>query len=269
MNETSKSTGRIKVESQRVGIGSNTMLDSGDGPNPRPKALDLFCCAGGAGEGYRLAGFDVTGVDIRPQPKNPHPFVLGDALEYLEAHGHEYDMIHASPPCQAYTKAGKQWRKEGREYPDLIAATRDALERSGKIWVIENVPGAPLRNPILLNGSVFGIRVHRPRYFESSFPLPQLEVPPMKPVKMGRPIREGDIVQPVGHFSGVRYAAREMGCEWMGQGELAQAIPPAYTRWIASFLIGAIAPPSPESNAGGMARELAAQDSESITDLNG
>lgn len=195
--------------------------------------LDLFCCAGGAGEGYRLAGFSVLGVDIRPQPKNPHPFVMADALEYLREHGHKYDLIHASPPCQTYTKAGKQWRKEGREYPDMIAATREALIANGKPWVIENVPGAPLRNPIMLNGSVFGIRVHRPRYFESSFPLPQLEVPPMKPVKMGRPIKEGDIVQPVGHFSGVRYAAREMGCEWMGQAELAQAIPPVYTRWIA------------------------------------
>ena len=203
----------------------------------RRKLLDLYCCAGGAGEGYRLAGFDVTGVDIRPQPKNPHRFVLADALEYLAEHGHEYDAIHASPPCQAYTKAGKQWRKEGREYPDMIAATRAALEKTGKPWVLENVPGAPLRNPVLLNGSVFGILVHRPRLFETNWPLPQPIVPPMKPVKMGRPIREGDIVQPVGHFSGVGYAAREMGLPWMGQGELAQAIPPAYTKWIAEQLL--------------------------------
>jgi DNA (cytosine-5)-methyltransferase 1 len=201
------------------------------------RLLDLYCCAGGAGEGYRLAGFDVTGVDIRPQPKNPHKFILADALEYLTEHGHEYDVIHASPPCQAYTKAGKQWRKEGREYVDLIAATREALQRTGKPWIIENVPGAPLRNPIFLNGSAFGIRVHRPRYFETSFPLAQPEVPPMTPVKMGRPIREGDIVQPVGHFSGVRYAAKEMGLPWMGQGELAQAIPPAYTQWIGERLL--------------------------------
>ena len=156
--------------------------------------LDLYCCAGGAGEGYRLAGFDVLGVDILPQPKNPHKFVQGCALEYLREHGHKYDLIHASPPCQAYTKAGKQWRKEGREYVDLIEATREALIANGKPWIIENVPGAPLRNPIFLNGSAFGIRVHRPRYFETSFPLAQPEVPPMKPVKMGRPIKEGDIV---------------------------------------------------------------------------
>jgi len=210
------------------------------GDAPRFRLLDLYCCAGGAGEGYRLAGFDVTGVDICQQPKNPHRFILADALEYLRQHGHEYDAIHASPPCQAYTKATKQWRKEGREYVDLIAATREALIASGKPWIIENVPGAPLRSPVLLNGSVFGIRVHRPRYFETSFFLEQPSVPTMKPVKMGRPIREGDIVQPVGHFSGVRYAAREMGLPWMGQGELAQAIPPAYTRWIAERLISVL-----------------------------
>lgn len=138
------------------------------------KLLDLFCCAGGAGEGYRLAGFDVTGVDIKPQPKNPHRFFLADALEFLEWHGHEYDAVHASPPCQEYTKAGKQWRKEGRKYPDLIAATREALQKLGKPWVIENVPGSPLQNPILLNGSVFEIKVHRPRFFEASFPPAQL-----------------------------------------------------------------------------------------------
>lgn len=199
---------------------------------PLVRCLDLFCCAGGAGEGYRRAGFDVTGVDIRPQPHNPHRFIQTDALAFLREHGHEFDFIHASPPCQSYTKAGKQWRKEGRVYPDLIAETRKALILSGKPWVIENVPGAPLINPILLNGSCFGLRVHRPRLFEASFPLPQPTVPPMKPVKMGRPIKDGDIVQPVGHFSGVRYAAEEMGLPWMGQGELAQAIPTAYTRWI-------------------------------------
>lgn len=195
--------------------------------------LDLFCCAGGAGEGYKRVGFNVVGVDIVPQPKNPHEFVLADAIGYLLEHGHKYDFIHASPPCQAYTKAGKQWRKEGRDYPDLIAKTRDALVMVGKPWVIENVPGAPLIDPIMLNGSTFGIKVHRPRLFESSFKLPQPDVPAMKPVKMGRPIKEGDIVQPVGHFSGVWYARKEMDLPWMGQKELAQAIPPAYTEWIA------------------------------------
>lgn len=176
----------------------------------------------------------MLGVDIVEQPKNPHRIVIADALEYVREYGDSFDFIHASPPCQAYTKAGKQWRKEGREYPDLIAQTREALTATGKPWVIENVPGAPLRNPVMLNGSFFGIKVHRPRLFEASFKLAQPVIPPSKPVKMGRPIREGDIVQPVGHFSGVQYAKREMGLPWMGQKELAQAIPPVYTRWIAN-----------------------------------
>lgn len=197
------------------------------------KCLDLFCCAGGAGEGYRMAGFDVTGVDIVEQPKNPHRFILGDAIEYLLAHGHEYDFIHASPPCQQYTKAAKQWRKSGKKYVDLIEPTRKALIGIGKPWVIENVPDAPLIDPVFLNGSYFGIKIHRPRYFEASFELPQPNVPPSKPVKMGRPIKEGDVLQPVGHFSGVKYAQKEMGIPWMGQKELAQAIPPVYTEWIA------------------------------------
>jgi len=198
------------------------------------KCLDLYCCAGGAGEGYKLAGFDVTGVDIKHQPKNPHKFVMSDAIEYLLKYGHKFDFIHASPPCQAYTKAAKQWRKEGRVYADLISDTRSALIKIGKPWVIENVPGAPLIDPVLLNGSYFGIKIHRPRYFEASFRLPQPEIPPSKPVKMGRPVKEGDILQPVGHFSGVKYAQKEMGLPWMGQKELAQAIPPVYTKWIAN-----------------------------------
>jgi DNA (cytosine-5)-methyltransferase 1 len=201
------------------------------------RLLDLYCGAGGAGEGYRLAGFDVTGIDINPQPKNPHNFIQGDAIEYLSEYGHEYDAIHASPPCQAYTKAAKQWRKEGRRYPDLISITRRLLQYTGKPWIIENVPGAPLLNPILLNGSVFNIRVHRPRLFETNFPIAQPEVLPMTPVKMGRPIKEGDIIQPVGHFSGVWYAAKEMGLPWMGQSELAQAIPPVYTQYISKYLL--------------------------------
>ena len=119
----------------------------------------------------------------------------------------------------------------------MIALVREALVLIGKPWVIENVPGAPLRNPILLNGSVFGIRVHRPRHFETSFFMLQPDVPKMTPVKMGRPVKEGDIIQPVGHFSGARYAAIEMCLPWMRQKELAQAIPPAYTKYIGEALM--------------------------------
>jgi len=203
------------------------------------RLLDLFCCAGGAGEGYRLAGFDVHGVDINPQPHNPHAFTQADAFDFLREFGHEFDFIHASPPCQAYTKAAKQWRNAGRSYPDLIEETRQLLQECGKPWVIENVPGAPLRNPILLNGSVFGILVHRPRLFETSFRLVQPCVQAMRPIKMGRPIHRGDIIQPVGHFSGVEYARKQMGLPWMTRRELSQAIPPAYTKWIAEQWLAA------------------------------
>jgi 23S rRNA G2069 N7-methylase RlmK/C1962 C5-methylase RlmI len=105
-----------------------------------PRLLDLFCCAGGAGEGYRRAGFDVTGVDIKPQKNNPHTFIMADALEYCAAHGDEYDAIHASPPCQAYSMSAQTQRNAGKVYPDLLAATRCALQNTGKPWVIENVP---------------------------------------------------------------------------------------------------------------------------------
>src|SRR5262245_38235984 len=105
------------------------------------KLLDLFCGAGGAAMGYHRAGFEVVGVDHRPQPRYTFPFVRGDALEYALAHGREYDAIHASPPCQAYSAL--RARAPGRRYPDLFVATRSALEAVGKPWVVENVPGAP------------------------------------------------------------------------------------------------------------------------------
>jgi len=195
--------------------------------------LDLFCGGGGAGHGYYQAGFYVLGCDIYPQPKNPHDFVLGDWEEVLLEYADEFDLIHAGPPCQLYSKSALQWRKAGRKYPDLIARVRERLIETGKDYIIENVPGAPLINPITLNGSMFGLLVHRPRLFECSFLVEQPNIPQARsPVKMGRPVREGDIIQPVGHFSGVAYAQKQMGIDWLGQKGLAQAIPPAYTQWL-------------------------------------
>ena len=131
------------------------------------KLLDLFCGAGGAAMGYHRAGFDdITGVDIKPMPRYPFKFIQGDALEYLAAHGAEYDVIHASPPCQAYSimQHANHMRKD---HPDLVDSVRDALKQTGKPWIIENVPGAPLIDPILLCGLSFGLRVIRHRLFES------------------------------------------------------------------------------------------------------
>jgi DNA (cytosine-5)-methyltransferase 1 len=202
----------------------------------RPKLLDLFCCAGGASMGYYRAGFDVTGVDIKPQPHYPFKFIQADALE-VDLSG--YDAYHASPPCQGYSMASQQWRLSGKEYPKLIEGTRQRLIETGKPYVIENVPGAPLINPVLLNGAMFGMRIRRRRLFELSFEIPLFLIPKEEPSGfiMGRPVTKNSIITPVGHFSGVAIAKKRMEIDWMGQAELAQAIPPAYTEFIGKQLM--------------------------------
>ena len=175
---------------------------------------------------------EIIGVDTIPQPKYPFKFIQGDALTFpLKG----YDFIWASPPCQAYTKAGTQWRKAGKEYPDLIGLVRKRLKATKIPYVIENVPGSPLINPIVLNGALFGMKIRRVRLFECSFFIQQPLLPKdaPSPYRMGRPIREGiDAITPVGHFSGVKYAQQEMEIPWMGQKDLAQAVPPAYSEYI-------------------------------------
>lgn len=207
----------------------------------KPRLLDLFCCEGGAGKGYADAGFEVVGVDINPQPRYPFEFHQGDALEYLRLHGHEFDAIHASPPCQAYTKARKL---QGNSHVELIEPVRELLIALGKPYCIENVPGAPLRNPITLCGTMFGLNTIRHRLFECN---PVCWFPPMgchhtRPnAKMGRkPNREKEYIQVVGHFSDVPFAREAMQMPWASQYGLAQAIPPAFTRFIGQHLLNNI-----------------------------
>lgn len=207
------------------------------------RLLDLFCKAGGTTKGFQQAGFYVVGVDIEPQPNYcGDEFYQADALVFLAEHGHQFDAFAAGPPCEWYSKSALQWRMLGKKYPDLVNATRTALLKTGKPFVIENVPGALLQNPILLNGAMFGMKIHRPRLFEiHGFDIPFfLQPPPPKPVKMGRKIKPGDVLQPVGHFAGVEYAREQMGLPWMNQEELAHAIPPAYTKWIGERLMESI-----------------------------
>ena len=137
----------------------------------RPLLLDLFCCSGGAGMGYYQAGFDVTGIDIEPQPKYPFKFILSDAIIYLKEHGKEYDFIHASPPCQGYSHLTPKEHKGN--YEKLIDVLRELLNEIGKPYCIENVAGAKneLKNPTMLCGSMFNLRTQRHRFFETSFPL--------------------------------------------------------------------------------------------------
>jgi hypothetical protein len=131
----------------------------------RPRLLDLFCGAGGAAMGYYRAGFDVVGVDIKKQPNYPFEFIWDDALEAVTDLACGFDAIHASPPCQHYMRSGMV-RKDLA--PDLVGQTRIALETAGLPWVIENVPGAPIRPDIVLCGSMFGLGVRRHRWFETN-----------------------------------------------------------------------------------------------------
>jgi DNA (cytosine-5)-methyltransferase 1 len=211
------------------------------------RLLDLFCGAGGAAMGYHRAGFnEIVGVDNRPQHHYPFEFVQGDALEYCTAHGHEYDMIHASPPCQGYSVTRSLSNKT---HPMLIDATRAVLIATGRSYVIENVPGAPLINPLMLCGTMFGLGVIRHRLFECE---PPIWFPPATCVHNGlatgnRGSLRGSKTPSLRHgftyvtVAGNNYLADEgraaMGIEWMTRTELSQAIPPAYTEWIGRQLL--------------------------------
>ncbi len=202
------------------------------------RLLDLFCGAGGSAVGYNRAGFDeIVGVDNRPMPRYPFTFVLGDALDYCREHGHEFDAIHASPPCQAYSIAA---RGTGRTYPDLLPITREVLMQTGRPWVIENVPGAPMRADFVLCGCQFDLRLRRKRLFETSWngfelrpPCQHLEPVPSV-VGHGTPtwVRER-----LGYNPTIIDYRACMGIEWMNRDELSQAIPPAYTEWLGRRLL--------------------------------
>ena len=206
----------------------------------KPRLLDAFCCAGGASAGYHRAGFDVTGVDIAEQPNYPHRFVRGDAVEYIREHGAEYDLIHASPPCQAGCTLTAGTNK-GRTYPQLIPPTRAALEATGRPWVMENVMGAPIRRDLTLCGEMFGLAVIRHRGFETGGGL-TLDQPEHRRHR-GRVAGmrhgewfEGPYFQVYGNGGGkgtVRQWQQAMGITWTGvRRELVEAIPPAYAELI-------------------------------------
>ena len=209
------------------------------------KLLDLFCGAGGASVGYRRAGFEVVGVDIVDQPNYPYEFIQADALE-IDLSG--YDAIHASPPCQGYCWSTARYRAKGKTYPDLIGATRDLLIDSGKPYVIENVPTAPLINPTYLEGTMFGLGVIRRRCFETNWWLPQ----PMY-IKHRKPIKQLSKIGPIRILTKSAYCQVTtsgsdgwscrladwrvaMGIDWMTRSEIKEAIPPAYTEYIGQYL---------------------------------
>lgn len=217
------------------------------------RILDLFCCEGGAAVGYHRAGFEVVGVDLEQRFAKRYPFEFhaADALEFVKAHGHEFDAIHASPPCQAYTRGNA-----GRvtSWPRLIEPVRELLVQTGLPYVIENVKdaGPELVSPVGLCGCMFGlatedtdgVRIHlqRLRLFETSWGL-----------TAPGPCDHSDHEWVAGAYGGARrdkyeakyvrkggYVPRDkavvkrlLGIEhdmtWNG---LYESVPPAYTEWI-------------------------------------
>jgi DNA (cytosine-5)-methyltransferase 1 len=219
----------------------------------RRRLLDLFCGAGGIARGYADVGFEVVGVDIRPQPNYPYEFHLADALDF-PLWG--FDAVHASPPCQYSSSLASTWNAD-LDTANLIRPTRDRLIASGLPFVIENVPGAFLRQPITLCGSTFGLRVRRHRIFETNWPLPEPDcdhgwqdadrIYPQRISKARGEIRWTGVMQVHGtrqlhnaHCSSAdehRLACEAMGIDWMTRDELTQAIPPAFGRYIGERLL--------------------------------
>lgn len=218
----------------------------------KPRLLDLFCGAGGAAMGYHRAGFEVVGVDIKPQPRYPFRFIQADAMTFpLEG----FDAIHASPPCQGYSRLRHLPWLKGREWPLLIDETRCRLTRQGVPWVIENVEDAPLVGTMLC-GQMFGLPVYRHRLWETSFFM----LGPGHPrhrfvIGQGRMVndrRKGTLnagsasgawgtTQAIVTVAGGQFkkadGERALAIDWMSKEELAQAIPPAYTEFIGKQLM--------------------------------
>jgi len=228
----------------------------------KPKLLDLFCGAGGASEGYSRAGFDVVGVDIKPQPHYPFSFIQTDAVDLLRQLADsgkaytgddscplsstlvwridDFDAYHASPPCQAYTRLTPPEYKNN--HPDLLELVCEYMRKLNwlrhKLVVIENVPDALfiLENPLLLCGTMFGLATHRHRYFETLptyYPLLPKCCRIHKPIVVSGTTRRktGRLEYPV---ADVR---RVMEIDWMVRKELDEAIPPAYTEYIGKYLL--------------------------------
>lgn len=230
----------------------------------KPKLLDLFCCEGGAARGYQLAGFEVTGVDLETRFIKRYVgehFIHASALEVLKDKSFlsRFDAVHASPPCQRYSVTNAARR---HDYPDLVGPTRDLLIESGLPWVIENVVGAPLIDPITLCWSMFNkpgsvidedgtpLRMERHRLFESN-----IDLTTPGPCNHPRDIQvagsyggarrdkwEAKHVRKGGYVPAKRIQEELLGIDWATQHGLYQSLPPVYTQHIGDQLLKEIRP---------------------------
>lgn len=226
------------------------------------RLLDLFCGAGGCSVGYAEAGFDVVGVDIEYHQHYPYDLFQGDALDYLDdilEMGADFDVIHASPPCQPYSQTR---HTHNVEHPDLLEPTTTLLRRwaeeTGGIYVIENVPGAPMINPFLLCGTQFGLTatdadgtplvLYRHRHFDSNVMIFNPECRHNYYKKQGYKVggvygggtkdrERAEKVRKGGYTPLMAVKKELMGIDWMFQEDLHQAIPPAYTKYIGEQLM--------------------------------
>lgn len=221
----------------------------------RPRLLDLFCGAGGCSVGYYRAGFDVVGVDVEAHPDYPYELTVANAMDVLADGDYlsSFVVVHASPPCQGYTTMSNRWRGAGGRadsWPDLIGPLRGALLTWGGTYVIENVPGAraAMRTPLTLHGGMFGLGVYRPRLFETNAAVMLSRADaPVNPIGVygkhhdGRRLftrADGSIQRCAGSLEEARSA---MGIDWMTWDDLREAIPPAYTEFIGTQLLDALA----------------------------
>lgn len=223
----------------------------------KPKLLDLYCKAGGCSRGYVEAGFEVTGVDIAPQPNylksGGTEFIQANALDVLHDLDfiQQFDVIHASPPCQQFSLATVPLRLKGKEYNDTLAETRELLLKLGTPYIMENVPNAPMRKDLVLWGIMFQLKVLRKRIFELGNGLFLMQ--PIKGQHRGT-VKSGDFAMVVGNgqlkcTDGERVKFGKtileawsiaMGIDWMNRDELREAIPPAYTKYIGERVINQI-----------------------------
>lgn len=198
------------------------------------RLLDLFSGAGGAARGYQRAGFHVVGVDHQDHPRYAgDDFVKADAFEFLANNWWKFDAIHASPPCQRYSIMSQCRPGLAEKYPDEVPRLTAWLDMYGKPYVIENVPRAPLRNPVMLCGTMFGRELYRHRHFATNFRIKQLPHPlHVKTAVHPDEWTPDKIMSVVGNCSPVAHARAIMDIDWMTCNELSEAIPPYYTEYV-------------------------------------